>query len=115
MVLPNGLLAFYYGWKRRADILYASQVGDGHICIPLSLGLVALYRPMAVPAFFGLGISIIIGTTLVHSPMDSRVSALFSSRQLSPLLVPSSSVSLPQNVRIPANNCPELRNKYSGE
>lgn len=66
MVLPNGLLALYYGWKRRADILYASQVGDGHICIPLCLGLVALYRPMAVPAFFGLGMAIIVGTTMVH-------------------------------------------------
>jgi len=29
MVLPNALLAFYYGAKRRADIVYASQVGDG--------------------------------------------------------------------------------------
>jgi len=66
MILPNGLLALYYGWKRRADILYASQVGDGHICIPLCLGLVALYRPMTVPAFFNLSTAIIIGTTLVH-------------------------------------------------
>ena len=40
MVLPNALLAFYWGWKRRADIVYSSQVGDGHICIPLCLGLV---------------------------------------------------------------------------
>jgi len=66
MILPNGLLALYYGWKQRADILYASQVGDGHICIPLCLGLVAVCRPMTVPAFFSLGIAIIIGTTLMH-------------------------------------------------
>ncbi|OHE89299.1 MAG: sodium:calcium symporter, partial [Verrucomicrobia bacterium RIFCSPLOWO2_12_FULL_64_8] len=44
MVLPNALLALYWGWKRRADIVYTSQVGDGHICIPLCLGLFALYQ-----------------------------------------------------------------------
>jgi len=34
MVLPNALLAFFYAARRRADIVYASQIGDGHICIP---------------------------------------------------------------------------------
>ena len=55
MVLPNALLAFYYAAKGRADIVYASQVGDGHICVPLCLGLAAAWRPLAIPAFFGTG------------------------------------------------------------
>jgi len=27
MALPNALLAFYWGWKHRADIVYSSQIG----------------------------------------------------------------------------------------
>ena len=67
MVLPNALLAFFYAARRRADIAYASQVGDGHICIPLCLGLAAMLHPIAVPAFFETGIFILIGTTLAHA------------------------------------------------
>ena len=33
MVLPNGLLAFYYAWRGNPEVVYASQVGDGHISI----------------------------------------------------------------------------------
>ena len=46
MVLPNALLAFFYAARGRADIAYASQIGDGHICIPLCLGLSGLLNPM---------------------------------------------------------------------
>jgi cation:H+ antiporter len=67
MVLPNALLAFYYAARRRADIAYASQVGDGHICIPLCLGLTALFAPVTVPAFFETGLAILLGAALVHS------------------------------------------------
>jgi cation:H+ antiporter len=66
MVLPNGLLACYYAAKRRADIVYSSQIGDGHICIPLCIGLTALIQPVAVPVFFQAGLLIMIGATLVH-------------------------------------------------
>jgi cation:H+ antiporter len=48
MVVPNALLAFFYAARRRADIAYASQVGDGHICIPLCLGLSAVLGPLTV-------------------------------------------------------------------
>jgi cation:H+ antiporter len=65
-VLPNGLLAFYYGWKRQAEVVYTSQVGDGHICIPLCIGVFALYRPIVVPPFFQTGVLILGGATLVH-------------------------------------------------
>ncbi|HYP16585.1 MAG TPA: sodium:calcium symporter, partial [Opitutus sp.] len=66
MVLPNALLAFYYAAKGRADIAYASQVGDGHICIPLCVGLAALAQPMPVPAFFGTGLIVLGGVALAH-------------------------------------------------
>jgi len=52
MVLPNGLLAFYYAWRGNPEVVYTSQVGDGHICIPLCIGLYALYRPLEVPQLF---------------------------------------------------------------
>jgi cation:H+ antiporter len=67
MVIPNALLAFFYAARGRADITYASQVGDGHICIPLCLGLSALLTPMTIPAFFEIGIGILIGAALLHA------------------------------------------------
>jgi len=66
MVLPNALLAFYYTAKRRADIAYASQVGDGHICIPLGIGLSAMISPLPVPTFFETGLAILLGAASVH-------------------------------------------------
>jgi cation:H+ antiporter len=66
MVLPNALLAFFYAARRRADVAYASQVGDGHICIPLCLGISAAWQPVAVPGFFEVGIGILAGAAFVH-------------------------------------------------
>lgn len=66
MVLPNGVLAFYYAWKRRGDVVYSSQVGDGHICIPLCIGLFAIFKPMPLPAFFLNGLLFISAVALVH-------------------------------------------------
>ena len=66
MVLPNALLALYWGWKRRADIVYSSQVGDGHICIPLALGLCALLKPVPVPGFVETGLLLLLGATALH-------------------------------------------------
>jgi cation:H+ antiporter len=66
MVLPNALLALYYGRKRRAEVVYTSQIGDGHICIPLCLGVFALWRPIPMPAFFELGVFVLLGAVLVH-------------------------------------------------
>lgn len=67
MVLPNALLALYWGWKRRADVVYSSQVGDGHICIPLCLGVLALIAPVAVPPFFVTGLTLLCGAVVVHA------------------------------------------------
>jgi cation:H+ antiporter len=66
MVLPNGLLAFYYAWRGNPEVVYTSQVGDGHISIPLCLGIYALYRPIQVPPLFQTGIAILLGAAVVH-------------------------------------------------
>jgi cation:H+ antiporter len=66
MVLPNAVLAAYYGWAGRADIVYSSQVGDGHICIPMCIGLFALFSVIQVPSQTTMGIMVILGAGLVH-------------------------------------------------
>lgn len=66
MVLPNAMLALYYSWRGKPDVTYASQVGDGHICIPLCIGIFALFHPIEVPKTFELGVQIIAGATMVH-------------------------------------------------
>ena len=65
-VLPNALLAVYYAWRKQPETVYASQVGDCHVSIPLCIGIYALYHTMIVPAFFQTGMVILIGTTLLH-------------------------------------------------
>ena len=66
MVLPNAVLALYYGWRRQPETVYASQVGDSHVSIPLCIGIYALYQTMAVPSYFQVGMFILLGATLVH-------------------------------------------------
>jgi cation:H+ antiporter len=66
MVLPNALLALYYGARRRAEVVYASQIGDGHICIPLCLGVFALWRPISMPDFFQLGVFLLAIAAVLH-------------------------------------------------
>lgn len=66
MVLPNAILALYYGWRRKPEVVYTSQVGDGHICIPLCVGLFALFHPLKLPDIFLTGIYIISGATALH-------------------------------------------------
>ena len=66
MVLPNALLAFWYARAGRADVVYSSQVGDGHICIPMCIGLFALFTPVAIPATFLPGIWLIVGAGAIH-------------------------------------------------
>jgi cation:H+ antiporter len=66
MVLPNALLAIYYGWKRQPEVIYTSQVGDSHICIPLAIGVCALFQPVNRPPFFDTGIVILIAAVALH-------------------------------------------------
>lgn len=67
MVMPNALLAFYYAARRRADIVYASQVGDGHICIPLCIGVGALLQPLPVSPFFLSGLGVLVAASVAHA------------------------------------------------
>ena len=66
MVLPNAILALYYGWRRRLDVVYASQVGDAHICIPLCVGIFALHQTLKLPAVFLTGVYLIASVAVVH-------------------------------------------------
>lgn len=66
MVVPNGLLAFYYARRGNPEVVYTSQVGDGHICIPLCIGLYALYRPIHAPPFFQTGLLILLVVAALH-------------------------------------------------
>ncbi|MEY2465729.1 MAG: hypothetical protein QOD03_250 [Verrucomicrobiota bacterium] len=66
MVLPNGILALYYGWRGNPEIVYTSQVGDGHICIPLCVGVFALLHTFTVPAVFQTGMLVLFAATAVH-------------------------------------------------
>ncbi len=66
MVLPNAILAIYYGWRGRPEVVFTSQVSDGHICIPLCVGVFALYRTLVVPSFFLLGVQLLLVATLLH-------------------------------------------------
>jgi len=61
MVLPNGFIAVYYASVLRADIAYSSQVGDCHICIPLCIGIFALFSPINIPPFFETAVFCIMG------------------------------------------------------
>lgn len=65
-VLPNALLAGYYAHQGRQDIVVSSQVGDAHICIPLCVGLYALFLPITPPAYFSVALLLIAAAALLH-------------------------------------------------
>lgn len=66
MVLPNALLAFYYGAKDRMDVVYTSQSGDAHICIPLCIGLFAVIKAIPTGAFLQQSLLILMGLCATH-------------------------------------------------
>jgi cation:H+ antiporter len=66
MVLPNALLAFYYARRGNPEVVYSSQVGDGHISIPLCIGIFALHQPITIPGFFDIGVALLVGAAAVH-------------------------------------------------
>lgn len=66
MVLPNALLAFYYARQRRADIVYASQIGDAHMCIPLCMGLYAIFHAMPIAPLISDGLLLVAGAAFLH-------------------------------------------------
>jgi len=66
MVLPNALLAFYYGARNRMDVVYTSQSGDAHMCIPFCIGLFAVFRVIPVGEFLQKSLWILMGLCLAH-------------------------------------------------
>lgn len=66
MVLPNALLAFYYGSKNRMDVVYTSQSGDAHICIPLCIGLFAMFKAIPTGEFLLQSLLILMALCTVH-------------------------------------------------
>lgn len=66
MVLPNAGMAFYYAWRGRPDIVTSSQLGDGHICIPLCIGVFAIFHTSPVPEIFGVSLVILFGAYAMH-------------------------------------------------
>ncbi len=66
MVLPNATLAVYYSWRGQPETVYASQVGDSHVSIPLCVGVYALYHTMVLPPYFHAAMIILLGATMVH-------------------------------------------------
>jgi cation:H+ antiporter len=66
MVLPNAILAIYYARAGRQDIVVSSQIGDAHICIPMCIGLYALFDPISIPGFFQTGTVIILGAAALY-------------------------------------------------
>jgi cation:H+ antiporter len=66
MVLPNALLAFFYAARQRAEVVYASQIGDGHICIPLGIGLFSLFKPLPIPPRADWGLMLLMAGAGLH-------------------------------------------------
>jgi cation:H+ antiporter len=66
MVLPNALIALYYARLGRQDVVFSSQIGDSHICIPMCVGLFALFNPIQIPVFFQTGVMLILGAGVLH-------------------------------------------------
>lgn len=66
MVIPNGMLAFYYAATGKSDIAYSSQIGDAHICIPMCIGIYAIFSPVAIPDFFDTGVYILLAASAAH-------------------------------------------------
>ncbi len=66
MVLPNAILAFYYARQGKPEVVYTSQVGDGHICIPLCVGIIAMLRGAVLPASFSTGVTILMVSAAFH-------------------------------------------------
>jgi cation:H+ antiporter len=66
MVVPNTILAIYYARAGRQDIVVSSQIGDAHICIPMCIGLYALFDPIRIPNFFQTSVFIILGAAAIY-------------------------------------------------
>jgi cation:H+ antiporter len=69
MVLPNAFLAFYYARRGNPEVVYSSQIGDGHICIPLCIGIFALHAPAGLPPVAVTGFTLLMVAAALHFAM----------------------------------------------
>ncbi len=65
MVMPNAFIALYYAYIGRPDIVISSQIGDGHISIPMCIGLFSVINTIQIPSSFLIGTYIILGAGAV--------------------------------------------------
>ena len=66
MIIPNVLLVVYYAARGRADIAYGAQIGDGLICIPLCLGLFAVFHPVHMLGSSFTSLELILAAAFLH-------------------------------------------------
>ena len=66
MILPNALLAIYYSVRKQPEVVYTSQVGDAHICVPLCLGAFAIFRSIPTTDFLQQGLLLLVGVGTLH-------------------------------------------------
>lgn len=66
MVIPNAMLALYYAYRKRPAVVLSSQIGDGHICIPMCIGLFALFSTIDIVPYFQTGVIMILGACLLQ-------------------------------------------------
>jgi len=46
--IPNAMVAFYYGWKKKPEIVYGVQATDANVCIPFCLVVFLLMGGKAI-------------------------------------------------------------------
>ena len=66
LVLPNAMLAVYYAWQQRSSTAYTSLISDNYICMPLGIGLFALFKPLPLTEFYQNGLIFLSAVALVH-------------------------------------------------
>jgi cation:H+ antiporter len=76
MVLPNALLAFYYGAQDRMDVVYTSQSGDAHICIPLCIGIFAVFQEIPGGQFLDHALFMLTGLCALHLLLVTTIGRL---------------------------------------
>jgi len=81
MVLPNGILAFYYGWRGQPETVYASQSAMRMFPFPLCVGIYAMFHTLVVPAVLSNGMIILLGATFVHLVLRRRFGAAARARR----------------------------------
>src|SRR5262249_19348427 len=66
MVLPNATLAIYYARRGNSEVVFTSQVGDGHVSLPLCVGIFCFFSKFQGLGFFHAGAAILMISALLH-------------------------------------------------